>query len=79
MLASSVGGLRWGSTSLDAMRGAQAVLGPTVVVEPQEAAIGAALAAGAGVIALSVWLAAPSPRGLWSWVITCAEGAVVAL
>ena len=79
VVASVVGALRWGSDSLDAIRGAQAVLGPTVLIEPQEAAIGAGLAAGAGVLALSVWLGALRPAGLWSWVIVCAEGAVVAL
>ena len=79
VLASLVGALRWGSDSLDAIRGAQAVLGPTILIGPQEAAIGAGLAAGAGVIALSVWLGVPRPVGLWSWVITSAEGVVVAL
>lgn len=79
VVASLVGALRWGSDSLDAIRGAQAVLGPTVLIEPQEAAIGAGLAAGAGVVALSVWLATDRPVGIWSWVVAGAEGAVVSL
>ena len=79
MVVTSVGALRWGSASLDAIRGAQAVLGPTVLIGPQEAAIGAGLAAGAGLVALSVWLSAVPPVGIWSWILRGAEGAVVAL
>ena len=79
VIATTVGALRWGNASLDAIRGAQAVLGPTVLIDPQEAAVGAGLAAGAGVVALSVWLSVLRPKGLWSWVITSLEGAVVAL
>ncbi|MDQ4143536.1 MAG: hypothetical protein M3198_07300 [Actinomycetota bacterium] len=78
-LAAAVGALRWGSSSLDDIRGAQAVLGATVIVDPQEAAIGAGLAAGAGVLALSLWLGSHRPRGLVSFALSCAEGLVVAL
>jgi hypothetical protein len=78
-LAVSSGALRWGSSSLDAIRGAQAVLGPTLLIEPQEAAIGAGLAAGAGVGALGVWLASHRPVGLASFLLSCAEAVVVAL
>lgn len=78
-LAVIVGALRWGSQSLDAMRGAQAVLGPGLLVEPQEAAIGVGLAAGAAVLALSLWLSVLAPNGLWGWVVSSLEGAVVGL
>lgn len=78
-LAVSSGALRWGSSSLDAIRGAQAVLGPTLLIEPQEAAIGAGLAAGAGVVALGVWLASHRPVELVSFLLSCAEAVVVAL
>ncbi len=78
-LASSVGALRWGSSSLDDIRGAQAVLGPTVLIDPQQAAIGAGLAAGAGVLALSLWLSAHRPEGLVSFSLSCAEGVVISL
>ena len=65
-LGASVGALRWGTSSLDAIRGAQAVLGPTVLIDPREAAIGAGLAAGGGTVALSLWLAALRPGGRWA-------------
>ena len=78
-IAVATGALRWGSSSLDAIRGAQAVLGPTLVVGPQEAAVGASLAAGAGVVALGVWLAAHRPTYLVSYLLSCAEAVVVAL
>lgn len=78
-LAAAVGALRWATSSLDAIRGAQAVLGPTVLVEPQQAAIGSGLAAGAGILALSVWLAAHRPAGPVSFAVSCAEAVVVAL
>lgn len=78
-LAAAVGALRWGSSSLDAIRGAQAVLGPTVLIEPREAAIGAGLAAAGGVVGLSVWLAAHRPEGLISFLLSCAEAVVVSL
>lgn len=46
---------RWGSTSLEAIAGAQAVLGPAGVVGPTRAAVGAWLAAGAIVLCASSW------------------------
>lgn len=62
--ALGVGALRWEALSLGDIRGAQAVLGPTVLVDPAEAA-GAAWAGGlAGILALGVWLARPLPVGL---------------
>ncbi|MDQ4096079.1 MAG: hypothetical protein M3174_07750 [Actinomycetota bacterium] len=78
-LTAAVGALRWGSSSLDAIRGAQAVLGPTLLIEPQNAAIGAGLAAAAGVLALSVWLGAHTPGGLISFALSCGEAVVVTL
>ena len=75
-LAAEVGALRWGASSLDAIRGAQAVLGPTILVGPEEAAGGVALAAGAGIVALGLWLSVDRPRGLVSWALSCLEGAV---
>ena len=78
-LGAPAGALRWGSSSLDAVRGAQAVLGPTVLIEPREAAIGAGLAAGAGVVALGLWLSVLRPQGIVSWSLSCLEGAVAAL
>ena len=78
-LAAAVGALRWGSSSLDALRGAQAVLGPTVLIEPREAAIGAGLAAGGAVVALSVWLSAHRPESLVSFLLSSGEAVVVSL
>lgn len=78
-LAATVGALRWGSSSLDAIRGAQAVLGPTVLIDPREAAIGSGLAAGAGIVAQSLWLSAHRPGGVVSFVSSCAEAVIVAL
>ncbi len=78
-LAVAVGGLRWASSSLDAIRGAQAVLGPTLLIAPQEAAIGVGLAAGAGIVALALWLSVERPSGILSWAVSCLEGAVAAL
>lgn len=78
-LAAAVGGLRWGMSSLDGIRGAQAVLGPTILVGPEEAAVGVGLAAGAGVVALGLWLSVDRPEGIVSWVLDCLEGAVGAL
>ncbi|MDQ3984983.1 MAG: hypothetical protein M3280_00560 [Actinomycetota bacterium] len=78
-LAITVGGLRWGSGSLDAIRGAQGVLGPTLAVAPQEAAVGAALAVGGAALALGLWLEVARPTGVWGWGATVAEGATAAL
>lgn len=78
-VAMTVGGLRWGSVSLDSVRGAQAVLGPTVVVEPQNAAMGTWLAAGGAALALGLWLEVTRPSGLWGWAIAVGEGATAAL
>lgn len=71
--ALQVGALRWETLDLAGLRGAQAVLGPTVLVGPTGAAAATLLAAVAGIAALSVWLAtvrrtdgdARLVRGLW--------------
>ena len=52
-----VAALRWETLDLPRLRGAQAVLGPTVLVGPPGAAAAAWVAALAGTVALSVWLA----------------------
>jgi hypothetical protein len=53
--ALGVGALAWRTLELGAIRGAQGVLGPTVLVEPREAATAAWLAAGAGALCLALW------------------------
>ena len=78
-LAAIAGSLRWGTSSLDAIRGVQAVLGPTLAVEPQEAAIGAGLAAGGGTLGLALLLGASRSSGVWRFLWTCLEAIVVAL
>jgi hypothetical protein len=78
-LALVVGALRWGTLSLDEIRGAQAVLGPTLSVGPQEAAIGAGLAVGGAVLGLSLWLGTHRGRGWRALVVTGLEGLVVGL
>ena len=77
--ALGVGALRWGTLDLGELRGAQAVLGPTVLVGPPELS-GASIAAGvAALIALGVWWTAPRPSGR-IWVYWSAlEGALWAL
>lgn len=52
-----VGALRWETVDLAGLRGAQAVLGPTVLVDPLSAAAACWLAALAGTAALAAWLA----------------------
>ena len=78
-LALLVAALRWGTVSLDELRGAQAVLGPTVLVQPDEAAVGAWLAVAGGVLAAGVLLAAAPPTGWRSWLIVAGEASVPAL
>lgn len=63
VLAGAVGvaGLRWGALELASLRGAQAVLGPTVLVGPT---VVATAAWGAGIAALAaagLWLSRPRP------------------
>lgn len=78
-LALMVGALRWGTLSLDEIRGAQAVLGPTLGVGPQEAAIGAGLAVGGAVVGLSLWFGTHRGKGWRALLVTALEGLVVGL
>jgi hypothetical protein len=70
--ATGVVALRWSSLEVPAIRGIQAVLGPTVAVEPRMLAAAAGVAFGAGVVAAGVWLADDlGASGLgrrWRWV-----------
>ncbi len=77
--AAGVGAVRWGTLDLAVIRGAQGVLGPTVLVAPSQASLGAWLGAAAGVVALGVWLS-PSEGAGWrvsAW--TALEAALGAL
>ena len=56
--ALGVGALRWGALDLGDLRGAQAVLGPTLLVGPAAVAAACWFAAGASLVALAAWLAA---------------------
>ena len=47
------GALRWGTLDLAEIRGAQTVLGPTVLLGPLDLAIAVCVTAGAGVLALA--------------------------
>jgi hypothetical protein len=71
--------LRWGTLDLGDIRGIQGVLGPTVAVEPQAAAVMAAAALGAATIALGLWLG-PAPHGgpvRWWWWLETSTGALL--
>lgn len=59
--AGAIAAVRWESSALADIRGAQAVLGPTVSVGPSAAAFASAAGAIAGVIALALW------SGHWSF------------
>lgn len=56
-VALQAGAFRWETLDLARLRGAQAVLGPTLLVGPADAATACWFAALAAVAALSVWLA----------------------
>lgn len=60
--AVAVAALRWGSLTLIEIRGAQAVLGPTLMVGPTQAALGAGLAVTGAAFALGAWQAATLRR-----------------
>lgn len=59
--ALGVGALRWGTLDLPELRGVQAVLGPTVLVGPEAAAIACGLALAGGLVGLGAWLLEPRP------------------
>jgi hypothetical protein len=77
--AVGIGALRWGAMGLDAIQGAQQVLGPTVLVGPTQAAAASWLAASAAVFGLGVWIAPSFPAG-WrargAWGLEAAIGAL---
>jgi hypothetical protein len=81
LIAGAVGvaGLRWGTLQLEDVRGVQAVLGPTVLVEPSAAATAAWLAAGGAVLALAVWLGTVRPDGRIELALWGLEGAAGSL
>jgi hypothetical protein len=77
--AVGVGALRWGSLDLAEIRGVQSVLGPTLMVGPQAAAIACGLSVGGALLALGAWLLEPRAltRATFAWGLM--EGAIVAL
>lgn len=60
--------MRWSSLMVDDLRGAQGVLGPTLLVGPAEIVVGLATAAGGCLVALAVWAASPPIGGRAVWV-----------
>ena len=80
--ATGVVALRWSSLDLAAIRGVQAVLGPSVAVGPTEVAAALGVALAAGVVAAGLWLADDLPGGAlgapWRWVERTIAGLVLA-
>jgi hypothetical protein len=77
--AVGIGALRWGAMGLDAIRGAQQVLGPTVLVGPTQAATASWMAATAAVLGLAVWIAPSFPQTVTervAWVLEAAIGSL---
>lgn len=70
---------RWRVGDLGALRGVQAVLGPSVTVGPSLVAAGCIAAGMGAVAALSVWLASSAPRRGPAWLLVGAEAVVVSL
>ena len=70
--ATGVAALRWRSLELSELQGIQAVLGPTVAVEPLQVATAAGVAVAAGILAAGIWLADDLAGGglgrAWRWV-----------
>jgi hypothetical protein len=77
--AVGVGALRWGSLDLAEIRGVQSVLGPTLLVGPQAAAVASGLSVGGALVALAAWLLDPPTlnRAMLAWALT--EAVIVAL
>lgn len=71
--------LRWSTLDAVALRGAQAVLGPTALVGPTMAATAAWLAVVAATIGLALWLAPGRPPGALAWGLVAAEAVAGAL
>ncbi len=73
-------GWRWGSTGLEDIAGAQAVLGPAGWVAPARAAVAAWLAAGVVVLTTPAWSEGSSPAPGWRrWLVVAASGASAAV
>jgi hypothetical protein len=85
VIALAAGALRWSTLDLAELRGVQAVLGPTVLVEktgsdlPLLGPIAAWVAASAGVIAMAVWLRFPRGEAWFSLVPWAGEMIVAGL
>jgi hypothetical protein len=81
LIAGAVGvaALRWGTLQLGEVRGVQAVLGPTLMVEPSGAAAACWLAAGGAVLALGVWLSTVRGDGRIGLALWGLEGVAGAL
>ena len=62
--AVGIGALRWGAMGLDAIRGAQQVLGPTVLVGPPTAATASSIASVSAILGLIAWMSSSDPRAL---------------
>jgi hypothetical protein len=77
--ALGVGALRWGTLDLAELRGVQAVLGPSILVGPEAAAIACGMAAAAAVMALGVWIDDPRPVGRIGYVLSGIEAALWSL
>lgn len=77
--AIGIGALRWGAMGLDAIRGAQQVLGPTVLVGPEAASAASWMAALSAIAGLAVWISA-GYRDTWparaAWVAEAALGSL---
>jgi hypothetical protein len=77
--ALGIAALRWGTLELAELRSVQAVLGPTVLVGPEPAAIAAIIATVAASLALCLWVAALPVQGFLGWVWTGLETLSMAL
>jgi hypothetical protein len=77
--ALGIAAIRWGTLELAELRSVQAVLGPTILVGPEAAAIAAILATAAASVALGLWVTAGPVRGLLHWTWTVLETLAVAL
>ncbi|MFN2526326.1 MAG: hypothetical protein ABR505_08690 [Actinomycetota bacterium] len=77
--AVTIGAARWGSPDLDHIRGAQSVLGPTLLVGSMQVGIGVAAAALGALLAGSVWLGSLPGFRRFGWVAFALESMLVAL
>jgi hypothetical protein len=77
--ALGIAAVRWGTLELAELRSVQAVLGPTLLVGPERAAIAAIIATVAGSVALGLWVAALPVQGFIQWAWTGLETLTVAL